>query len=92
LDGKRHVLALFGARFLVGCGGAQRGIKGNIAEVIAGRARLNIAAAFALSARARAAATAAPRDLIQRVGQFARREGLLGGFYLLATIPPTRIA
>jgi len=62
------VLALLGARFLMRGGGADRGVKRNIAQVVTGGARLDIAAALALSARAGAAAAAPARDLVEGVG------------------------
>jgi hypothetical protein len=48
LDGKGYLLALFAARFLVRGGGAKRGIEGDVAEVFARRARLNVTAALTL--------------------------------------------
>jgi len=86
------MLALFFARFLMGCGGTDGGVKGDIAKVIPSRARLDVAAAFAFRTCARAPPTAPARDLIQRVGELARRKFLLSRVYFLPAIPPMRIA
>ena len=86
------MFALLGARFLVWGGSADGGVKGNVAQVVTGRARLDIAAAFAFGTRAGAASAAPARDLIEGVGQLLRRKGFLGGVDFLAPVPPARIA
>lgn len=86
------MFALLSAGFLVGGGSADGGVKGDIAQIVAGRARLDIAATLALGTRAGAAPAAAARDLVKRVGQLLRRKGFLGRVDLLAPVPPARVA
>jgi hypothetical protein len=57
LDGKGDLLALFLPFFLVRSRGSDGGIKGDIAGLSLGRARLDVAAAFSFSARPRTPAT-----------------------------------
>jgi hypothetical protein len=80
---------LLGAGALVWGGGAQRGIKRDVGRLLAAmqRARLDVAPALAVGARARAASCGAARQLVELGLQLARRK-LGAALDLLSAFPP----
>jgi len=64
LDGERHFLALFAARFLMRRRRSEGGVEGDVARILAGRPRLDVAAAFALGMRTRTPPAVAAGDLV----------------------------
>ena len=74
LNCEGDLFALFDSVFLIGGGGAQGGIKSKIVRFAFGWARLDIATAFALGVRARAATTVTPVDAVQRILDFTWEE------------------
>ena len=91
LNRKRHFLALLGAPFLMGRGGADSGVECNIAGFSVGGSRLNVAAAFALRAGAGAAASPAAGEPVDGGIQLAGQEGF-SGLDLFAPLPPIGVA
>jgi hypothetical protein len=83
--------ALGAAFALVRGGGAQGGVEGDVVDLVPGRARLDVASALAVGARATAPPGAAARQAVQRGVEFTRRE-LLGRLDLFAALPPVGIA
>ena len=90
LDGKRHFLAFFHPAFLVRCSGADGGIEGDVAGLSVGRARLDIASAFAFGVGARSAAGIFSGKFIERGVQSAGDKGLACAD-LLPAVPPVGI-
>jgi len=76
---------------LVRGGGAQSSIEGKIIRLSTGWPGLDIAAAFALGAGARAPTALAAGEFIQACLEFTRREGL-PDLYLFTPAPPVSIA
>jgi hypothetical protein len=91
MNGKGDQLAIFSPFQLKWGSGAHSGVEGQVKRLARRRPRLHVPAALALGASARAATRAAAHDLIQRRVKAARVKNL-SGLYLLAALPPIRIA
>jgi hypothetical protein len=91
MNGKSYPLAVFSPFDLKRCGGAHGGIECQVIGLARRGARLDIAPAFALGARARAAPGTTPDDFVERRIEAARIKNLTR-LDLLAALPPVRIA
>ena len=91
LNGKRHLLPLFGAPNLKRRGRADGGVKSDVGGIPFGGAGLHIASALALGVRTRAPPGVAAHHLIQGGIQAAGVKHL-ARFYFLAAVPPISVA
>jgi len=90
LDGEGQALALLGAAFLEGGGGAEGGVEGDVVVAVARRARLDIAAVLALGVGERTAPGVLAGQFIERGVELAGQEGL-AGLDLLPAFPPVGV-